>query len=200
MPTHKTKNIKNRRSVRRYRPDPVPDVVIRDILDCGHLAPSAVNKQPWLLGAVTDPVILRGLADLIENARFIHQSTVCFSVFTRAEEAFYLEDGCAAAMNIIYACEAHGVANCWVAGAGQGYVREVCELLGVPGEYSLVALIAAGYPDQAPTSNKKQLDEVIFLNRHTKSEGEDQALNSLVKVSPIKRLKWTVRGLLLKWF
>lgn len=200
MPTEKTVHIKGRRSVRRYRPDPVPDEVIRDILDCGHLAPSANNRQPWLLGAVTDPTLLRKLADLIENARFIHQSMVCFSVFTRVEETFYLEDGCAAAMNIIYACEAHGVATCWVAGAGQGFVDEVRELLGVPGEYSLVALIAAGYPDQVPASDKKQIEEVIFLDRYTKSEGEDQVRDSLVKVSLIRRLKWTVRGLLLKWF
>ena len=200
MPTHKTKNIKNRRSVRRYRQDPIPEEVIRDILDCGRLAPSANNKQPWLLGAVTDPVLLRELADLVENARFIHQSTVCFSVFTRAEEAFYLEDGCAAAMNIVYACEAHGVATCWVAGAGQDFVGEVGELLGVPGEYSLVALIAAGYPDQVPESNKKQLDEVMFLDRYTPKGVANKSHAGSIGVSLKGKLRHLVRGLLLKWF
>jgi nitroreductase len=173
MPTLKTKHIKSRRSVRRYRPDPVPLQVIRDILDCGHLAPSGHNRQPWLLGAVTDPILLGRLADLVENARFLQQSTVCFPVFTKLDETFYLEDGCAAAMNIIHACAAHGVATCWIAGAKQGYAEEVRELLVIPGEYSLVTLIAAGYPDQTPGSSKRPLDEVTFMNRYARSDGED---------------------------
>jgi len=200
MSTLETEHIRNRRSVRRYRPDPLPDEVIRDILDCGHLAPSAHNRQPWLLGAVTDPVLLRSLADHVENARFIHQSKVCFSVFARAEETFHIEDGCAAAMNIIHASTTHGVATCWVAGDKKKYADEVRELLGVPRGYTLVALIAAGYPDQTPQSSKRPLDEVIFMNRYAKSEGENQAPDKQVRVSLYKKMKWAVRRLLLKWF
>jgi len=39
--------IKRRRSIRKYRPDPVPREIIEDIVDCGRLAPSARNDQPW---------------------------------------------------------------------------------------------------------------------------------------------------------
>ncbi|HAI85465.1 MAG TPA: nitroreductase family protein, partial [Firmicutes bacterium] len=39
--------IKGRRSVRRYLSDSVPREIIEDIVDCGRLAPSARNDQPW---------------------------------------------------------------------------------------------------------------------------------------------------------
>ena len=200
MLTQKTGHIKSRRIVRRYLPDPVPSEVIRDILDCGHLAPSGQNRQPWLLGAVTDSILLKGLADLVENARFIHQSTVCFSVFTNAAETFFMEDGCAAVMNIIYACEAHGVATCWVAGAGLEFAPEVRELLGVPDDYVLIALIAAGYPDQVPEQRKKDLDEVIFLNRYTGISTDDRPAQQAARVSLTRKLKHFIRGMLLRWF
>jgi len=38
-----------RRSVRAYKPDPVPEDQLQQVLEAGRLAPSAVNKQPWRL-------------------------------------------------------------------------------------------------------------------------------------------------------
>jgi len=200
MSAQSTEHIRGRRSVRRYQPDPIPQMVILDILDCGRLAPSAHNRQPWVLGAVTDAILLARLADLVENARFIHQCKVCFAVFTRSEEPFHLEDGCAAAMNIIHASSAHGVATCWVAGAGKAYADDVRELLEVPCQYTLVALVAAGYPDQDTGVNKRPMEEVIFLDRYKGGEGRDQIRNKKAEVSPVREMKWAVRRLLLKWF
>lgn len=39
--------IKARRSIRKYKPDPVPEEKIREVLDAARLAPSGVNIQPW---------------------------------------------------------------------------------------------------------------------------------------------------------
>ena len=75
----KTKVIKDRRSIRSYKPDPVSEDVIRDILDCGRLAPTARNVQPWLLGAVTDAGLRGTLADMTEYGKFIADSPVCFA-------------------------------------------------------------------------------------------------------------------------
>jgi hypothetical protein len=140
------------------------------------------------------------LADLIEDARFIQQGTVCFTVFVKGEEEFFLEDGCAAAMNIIYACEAHGLGACWVAGARQGFEDAVRGLLGVPEHFNLVALIPAGYPDKVPSPVKRQLDDVMFLNRYTPGIEKSQARASSARFSLKGRLRHLVRGLLLRWF
>lgn len=161
-----TKHIRSRRSIRRFRTDTVPKEVIRDILDCGRLAPTARNAQPWILGAVTDQETRHRLSDLAEYGRFIRDCPVCFTVFTAASEKYYLEDGCAATMNMILAAAAYGLGTCWVAGDKKAYAKNVRELLNVPGDFTLVSLIACGYPDEEPQPQKKPLDEVAFWNRY----------------------------------
>ena len=157
--------IKKRRSVRKFEPKPVPEEIIRDILDCARLAPTAINIQPWLFGAVTDPELKSQVADMTDYGKFIKDCAVCFVVFADSTQKYYLEDGCAATENILLACTAHGIGSCWVAGHKKGYADSIREHLNVPEPYTLVALIAAGYSTQRPSPKKKSLDEVIFMNR-----------------------------------
>lgn len=51
-----------RRSIRRYRSEPIPDGILRNILEAGMLAPSADNAQPWHFVVVTEPEIKEKLA------------------------------------------------------------------------------------------------------------------------------------------
>lgn len=156
--------IKNRRSVRKYQDRPIPDDIINDLLDCARLAPTAINIQPWLIGCVTDKTLLERLANLADHGRFIKGSAACFAVFCEKGQKYYLEDGCAATMNIITAAAARGIGTCWVAGDKKEYVEPVRRLLNVPEKYTLVALIPAGYPDEAPKKDKKMLEAVSFRN------------------------------------
>ena len=160
-----TKFIKNRRSVRRFASDPVTESVIKDILDCGRLAPTANNVQPWFMGAVTDQELRHRISDLATYGKFIRESPLCFAVFALADEKYYLEDGCAATMNIILAASAHGLSTCWVAGHKKDYGPAVRDLLHVPVEYTLVSLIACGYADEKPNPPKKELEEVSFRDK-----------------------------------
>ncbi len=160
------KFIKERRSHRRYRADPVAEEIIRDILDCGRLAPTARNIQPWLLGAVTDRELRRSLAELAEHGKFIADAPVCFTVFSRADEKYFMEDGCAATMTIILGASANGLGTCWVAGHKKDYADDIRKLLGVPQGYTLISLIAAGYADDDPMPGKKSVEEVTFFNRY----------------------------------
>ena len=166
MHTTPTKFIKQRRSARSYNSDTVSRSVIEDILECGRQAPTARNVQPWLMGAVTDLELRHRISDLAEYGRFIRESPVCLAVFAISKEKYYLEDGCAATMNIILGAAAHGLATCWVAGDKKEYGTAVRELLRVPKEYTLVSLIACGYSDEKPSPHKKGLDEVTFWNRY----------------------------------
>jgi nitroreductase len=158
--------IKSRRSVRRYMLDRIPEDVVEDILDCARLAPTARNTQPWLIGAVKDRNLLNKLGSTADTGSFIADAAVCFAVFSIRDEKYYLEDGCAATMNIIHACEAHGLGTCWVAGDKKGYAEDVRKMLNVPRDYTLVALIPAGYPAEKPAEKaKKPKGEVTFINQ-----------------------------------
>lgn len=55
-------------SVRRFRPDPVPDSVLRSILEAATHAPSARNAQPWYFVAVRDPELKHPIAALYQSA------------------------------------------------------------------------------------------------------------------------------------
>jgi nitroreductase len=160
-----TEVIKKRRSVRKFESKPVSKEIIKDILDCARLAPTAINIQPWLFGAVTDPDLKREIADMTDHGKFIKDCAVCFAVFTDAAQKYFLEDGCAATENILLACAARGIGSCWVAGHKKAYVDSIRKLLNVPEPYTLIALIAAGYSNEKPSPNKKSLDQVTFFNK-----------------------------------
>ena len=55
--------LQTRRSVRRFKPDPIPDSVIETILSTAAYAPSAHNRQPWRFVVITSPAAKTGLAD-----------------------------------------------------------------------------------------------------------------------------------------
>ena len=159
-----TEVIKRRRSVRKFETKPISEEIIKDILDCARLAPTAINIQPWLFGAVTDPDLKREIADMTDHGKFIKNCAVCFAVFADSSQKYFLEDGCAATENILLACTAHGIGSCWVAGHKKAYVDSIRKLLNISEPYTLIALIAAGYSNEQPSPKKKTLDEVTFFN------------------------------------
>jgi F420 biosynthesis protein FbiB-like protein len=54
--------LRTRRSIRRFKPDPVPDSVIQTILSTATFAPSAHNRQPWRFVVLTSPAVKEKLA------------------------------------------------------------------------------------------------------------------------------------------
>jgi len=63
--------LKTRRSVRAYKREAVPRKTIEDIVDCGRLAATAVNIQPWEFVVVTDQGTRRRIASYTEYGKFI---------------------------------------------------------------------------------------------------------------------------------
>jgi len=55
--------IRGRRSIRRYKQQPVPEEDIGKILDAGRFAPSANNTQPWSFLVIRDSAVLKSMAD-----------------------------------------------------------------------------------------------------------------------------------------
>jgi nitroreductase len=155
--------IKSRHSIRKFKPDSVGDLVIADALECALRAPTAMNIQPWLFGVLKDKTTLAKIAGLTDNGRFIADCPLCFAVFGEKSQKYYLEDCCAATENLILALQAHGVGSCWVAGDKKPYADEVRKLLGVPEEYTLVSLVAAGSPADISITRKKEMKHIAFF-------------------------------------
>jgi len=158
--------IKTRRSVRSFQNTPVEEDKIIELIDCARLAPSARNLQPWKFVVVTDQETLDTLSKFLDTGRFISEAPLCIAVFCQ-DTKYFLEDGCAATMNILLAAESLGLGTCWIAGDKKDYREAVQKLLGAPESCRLVSLIAAGYPKGSPgKKQKKKLDEVICRERY----------------------------------
>ena len=55
--------LRSRRSIRRFKPDPVPDSVIQTIVTTATFAPSAHHRQPWRFGVMTTTSVKQKLAE-----------------------------------------------------------------------------------------------------------------------------------------
>lgn len=156
--------LKTRRSVRAYTGEPVPREVIEDLVDCGRLAATAINIQPLEFVAVTDPDLLRNIAEATDHGRFIAGAAACVVVLSK-ETKYFLEDGSAATENILLAARAHGLGACWVAGDKKFYAAEICRIVGAPEGYRLISLIPVGLPAEHPAKEKRALAEVLHWQK-----------------------------------
>ena len=100
--------LKTRRSIRAYTADPVAREVIEDIVDCGRMAATGSNVQPWEFVVVTDRNLLRRFAELADYGKFLSQAAACILVLCK-DTRYYLEDGSAASENMLLAARAHNL-------------------------------------------------------------------------------------------
>ena len=158
--------IKQRASVRAYKPDPLPRELLEELVDCGRRAPSALGRHPWHFVVVTEKAMLRQIAESTDYGRFIADAAACIAVLCE-EGTYYLEDGCAAVENILIAAAARHLGACWVAGDKKPYAQQVRDLLGAPAGQKLVALLPLGHPAGAPKPKQKpDLDQVLHWEKY----------------------------------
>jgi len=158
--------ILGRRSVRRYKKEPVPQVIKEKILEAGRQAPSAANRQPWHFIICED----KASKDKLSKGKwcgFIKDSS--FTVigvslpFDDTSRRWGVVDTTIALQNMVIAAEVQGVGSCWI---GDFEENEVKEGFGIPQEATVVAVIPFGLPDEKPGPHaKKPLNEIIHVNR-----------------------------------
>lgn len=157
--------IKTRRSIRKLYYGELNRKVIEQIVDCGRLAPTAMNIQPCEFVTVTDRNKLIKLSEIVgKNGPFIKDAVFCIIIFARNVK-YYLEDGCAATENILLAIHSFGLSACWVAGDKKDYAQIVAKELNVPSDYKLISIIPVGYSDEKLNIQKRKLSEVMHWEK-----------------------------------
>jgi len=139
--------IQTRRSIRSYLPDPIPEEVLKKILEAGRLAPSANNRMPWNFIVVKDPGKRKAMAESGTYGRFLTESPVVIVGCgdRKAASKWYAVDTTIALENMVIAATAEGVGTCWI---GSFDEQKVKNLLKVPDDFSVIALVAMGYPKE----------------------------------------------------
>ncbi|HUV90323.1 MAG TPA: nitroreductase family protein [Anaerolineae bacterium] len=155
--------IRKRRSIRKYTGDPIPRQDLEAIVDAGRLAATGSNQQPWDFIVVTDRQMINQLkvaSDWMDKAGAI------IAVVMDPSSRWWLEDGAAAVENMLIACTALGYGACWLEGYTLPREEEFKALLGVPEDRRLLTLIPIGVPAEAPTRQKKALEQVLHWERY----------------------------------
>jgi len=158
--------ILKRRSVRRYKPDPIPEEDLRKILECGRQAPSAGNRQPWHFIVTRDPELKRKLAEACNGQTWMADADVILTGVgipsaSRGSTGrlWYPVDVAIAMQNMILAATSLGYGTCWI-GAFDG--AKVKELLGIPEDMEVVALAPIGVPAESPGPRPRKSPAEVF--------------------------------------
>lgn len=159
------KAIKSRVSIRRYKTLPVPKEILEDIVDCGRMAPTGFNHQPWVFVVITDQEIRNKISQAAKYGKFIKDAGACIAVFCSKGEETMLEDSCASTENMIIAAQAYELGTCWVNSYRKAHSEDIKAIINCPLDYELVTLIAVGYPDEEKKTPKRLLNEVIRWNK-----------------------------------
>ena len=157
--------VRGRRSVRCYLEQSVEEEKLEAVLEAGRLAPSARNMQDWKFIVVRDQATRQKLAKAARDQQFVGEAPVVIAacgtsdlVMTCGQPAYAI-DVAIAVDHMTLAAQSLGLGTCWIGAFYEGQVREI---LGVPANIRVVALLPLGYPAQnARATPRKSLAEVV---------------------------------------
>jgi nitroreductase len=153
--------IKTRRSIRKYKPEPIPEEKLRTILEAARLAPSAGNRQPWRFIVVQDIERKKALAKVANNQTFLDASAVIVATGDPDVSArWYEKDPMIALEHIVLAATALGYGTCWIGAFDEDALKH---LLKIPANVKVIALLPIGIPDETPAPRpRKDFSEIFF--------------------------------------
>ena len=161
--------IRFRRSIRRYKTDPIPEEHLEIILGAGRAAPSARNRQPWHFVVVTDGGTRAKLAGACMGQLWLARAPVMIVAVGLPEvsRAWYPVDVSIALQNMVLAATSLGYGTCWVGAFHEGAVKAI---LGIPREAKVIAVCPLGVPAERPRPRKRNAPEQVFsLDRYGQS-------------------------------
>jgi len=176
------KAIRDRRSVRKYKSDPVDESTVNAVLEAAALAPSWANTQCWRFIVVRDPGVKSKLADVLRERRnpasdALNEAPVVIvacaergrSGFYKGEQVtdkgdWFMFDVALAMNNLTLAAHDKGLGTVHI---GVFDAPAVAALLEVPEDIAVVEMTPLGYPDQEPKAPpRKPLADLVFHEKY----------------------------------
>jgi nitroreductase len=163
--------VSKRYSVRAYKPDPVEDDKLEQVLEAARLAPTAANRQPFQFIVIRTAGREAELRRIYDREWFTRAPLVLCACGTPAQGWVRGSDGknytdvdVAIVMDhLILAATNLGLGTCWIAAFDPSAVREV---LGLPDGVEPVVFTPLGYPaDQPRPKERKSLSKLVRYER-----------------------------------
>lgn len=172
-------NIMTRRSIRKYKPQPVPRDTMQTILECGINAPNGQNKQSWEVRVVDNPEFINGITEVYKKQNpkvaedpsfknmFRNAPTVAFIARDPSYDFSQVDCGLLSG-NMMLSAWSMGIGSCCLGGPVRFMLTDkeaapYLERLGFSEGYELTLCIAFGYPDEAPAAKPRDMGKVKFV-------------------------------------
>lgn len=149
--------IRTRRSIRKYRPEQIPDEALLAVLEAGTFAPTGHNRQDPFIVAVQNPELIGRLVAM--NAEILgtdsnpyYGAPVIVLVFAPFPETNpnSVKDGSLVLGNMMLAAHSAGLASCWINREQEMFSTEegktLMKEMGVPEGYMGIGALSLGYP------------------------------------------------------
>ncbi|MGQ9544812.1 MAG: nitroreductase family protein [Candidatus Bathycorpusculaceae bacterium] len=168
--------IEKRRSIRKFKPQPVKEGDLRKILEAGRLAPSGGNLQPWYFMVVRDSEVKKALSVASNNQKFVADADTVVVALGNSRSPSklpyklsstriaHLQDPMIAVEHMVLAATALGYGTCWIGAFNE---EEVKRILKIPENLAVIALLPIGVPDESPPPKpRKAFKEIIFKDSY----------------------------------
>ena len=177
--------IKGRRSIRKYKPEPISEEALHEVIEAVRWSPSWANTQCWELIVVRDPNVKSELANTLTATNPARSSmaeaplvvVVCgkkgVSGFKKGEATtvkgdWLMFDTGLAMQSLCLAAYGLGLGTVVVGLFDHGKAEEI---LGVPQNVEVVAMTPLGYPaTQGVAPKRKEVSEFVFSERYPKKQ------------------------------
>lgn len=159
------KAIKSRRTIRRFKSDPIDEEKIQMILEAGRWAPSFSNLQPWRFIVIKDQNLKNAL-DKAARESVLHLGIneapiiILVCVDRRIDPLHAIEAGSAATQNMTLAAYSLGLGAGWIGIWGTEAETSIQKILKLPETVRTVSLLPIGIPDEFPEGHRKPIEEL----------------------------------------
>lgn len=172
------KAIMDRRSIRRYLDKPVEHEKLEVVVRCGINAPSAVNRQPWIVRVVEDQQLIKDVTEVYkkENAEQVKRDANFKNMFRNAPNLICVctpknggdLDAGLLGENMMLAAQSLGLGTCCLGGPvrflnSNANAKFFIDRLDIPEGYQLNYILAIGYPDESPAAKPRDPSKVKFI-------------------------------------
>jgi len=167
--------LEERRSVRKYKSEPVAEEKLKRILEAARISPSWSNLQCWRFIIVSEQAKKNELASSMPDnnpAKRAVGETAPLVIVLCADPGesgnpdgkdYYMLDAGIAMQQLMLAAHAEGLGTCWVGWFDEEKVRETCS---VPPQYRIVGLTPLGVPEKQPSERpRKDFTDILFAEK-----------------------------------
>jgi nitroreductase len=136
--------IRTRRTVREFKPDPIPDEIVHKILQAGRWAPSSSNTQPWHFVVIKNRDTIAAIGKIATQGPFIEQAPLAIAIVMENARRPQLDAGRAIQQMELMAWS-EGLGTCFVGVRAAEQQQAIKALLDIPEAMELITVLPFGY-------------------------------------------------------